>query len=110
EYTQALFEVPPSSFIALQRAAAPAQQAGLTVAFGGKLVDALNAPPAGISKYADQIGVLCAVIILLISLGSVTRMLVPIRSALFSLSISHFVTALAERLVHHRTPGPLVGT
>jgi len=110
EYTQALFEVPPSSFIALQRAAAPAQQAGLTVAFGGKLVDALNAPPAGISKYADQIGVLCAVIILLISLGSVTGMLVPISLALFSLSISNSLTALAERVVNIGTLGPLLGT
>jgi RND superfamily putative drug exporter len=91
--------LPPDTLAAAQAAVAPAEKAGLAVSFGGGLVDLQNQPPPGISEFADEIGLVCAAIILLIALGSVTAMVVPIGVALFGVGVSGALLALAERWI-----------
>jgi RND superfamily putative drug exporter len=102
--------VPKSTFDALRQAAQPAVEAGLTVQYGGAVVDYLNQPQSSISDHADEIGLALAVIILLVSLGSVVSMAVPITLALFALGCSNLLLKIIES---HATIGqvaPVLGT
>jgi putative drug exporter of the RND superfamily len=97
QLNQAVTDLPSDTFQKLQAAAQTGTgSAGLSVALGGGLVDLQNPAPPGISEYADEIGLLCAVIILLIALGSLTAMVVPIGVALFGIVISSTTLALLE--------------
>ena len=105
-----LTALPDSTMDALRRATDPAVQAGLTVQFGGAVVDHLNQPTSSISEHADDIGLAIAVIILLVALGSVVSMAVPISLALMALLCS---SLLLEIVAAHRTVGtvsPILGT
>ncbi len=81
----------PETVKQLEAAAAPAEQAGLHVEFGGPVVDYLSRDEGG---DADVIGLFFAVIILLIAFGSVVAMSVPIGTALFGLAISLSIISL----------------
>ena len=102
--------LPKSTFDALRTAAQPAVDAGLTVQFGGAVVDYLNQPQSSISDHADAIGLGLAVVILLVSLGSVVSMAVPIALALVALGCSNLLLKIIES---HATIGqvaPVLGT
>jgi RND superfamily putative drug exporter len=108
-YDASTTSLPKGTFEAAEAATAPATQAGLSVSFGGALVDLQNPPPAGISQYADVIGLICAAFILLVALGSVTAMVVPIGVALFSVIVSSSLLTLAERWFSIGSAAPEVG-
>ncbi len=72
------------------------RQAGLSVQYGGAVVDHLNQPTSSISEHADDIGLAIAVIILLVALGSVVSMAVPISLALIALLCSSLLLKIIE--------------
>ncbi|MGI8778466.1 MAG: MMPL family transporter [Acidimicrobiales bacterium] len=96
-------------FTALQAAAQPAVKAGLTVSFGGPLVDLGNPPDPGLSKYSEPIGLLFAVIILIIALGSFTSMAVPIGVALVSVVMSHHIVGILASAFAVNSVAPILG-
>lgn len=113
-YSPVSYSVPQTSltteaYADLVAATSPAGQAGLRVYFGGGVPDAFNAPPPGISKYSDKIGLGLAVIVLLIALGSVTSMAVPISVALTALSISGNLLNIVARWVTIGSVAPTLG-
>ena len=84
-----------------QAATAPATQAGITVAYGGAVVDYADQPPSG---NADLIGLLAAVVILLFAFGSVVAMGLPILTALFGLGVGISLDRTSSRR------SPTIGT
>ena len=92
-----LAALPSTTFADVQTAARAGTSPSVTVELGGAVVDLQNPPPPGVSKYADEIGLLFAVLILLVALGSVTAMVVPIAVAVFGILISSSLLAIAER-------------
>jgi len=91
----------------LETAAAPAEQAGLRVEFGGPVVDYLSRDEGG---DADVIGLFFAVIILLIAFGSVVAMSVPIGTALFGLGIALSIISLVAAVTEIGTVAPTLAT
>jgi len=96
-------------FAALHNDAAPAEAAGLKVDLGGPVVDLGNPPDPGISKYAEPIGLVFAVIILLVALGSFTSMAVPIGVALVSVMVSHLIVGILEDFFAIGSVAPILG-
>jgi RND superfamily putative drug exporter len=80
-------DVEKTLFKQIQQAAQPAVNAGLRVEYGGAVVDAQNPPTSRISNNSESIGILFAVAILLVALGTVVAMLVPIIVALGALKL-----------------------
>jgi RND superfamily putative drug exporter len=109
-YDADIAQLPADTFAAAQTATAAATQAGVQVSFGGGVADALDPPPAGLSQYAELIGLLCAALILLVALGSVTAMVVPIGVAVFGIIISTSLLSLCERWISIGSAAPEVGT
>jgi putative drug exporter of the RND superfamily len=107
QYDQTATSLPPETLKQLETAAAPAQQAGLRVEFGGPVVDYLSRDEGG---NADAIGLAFAVIILLIAFGSVVAMSVPIGTALFGLAISLSIIALVSAITDIGTVAPTLAT
>jgi len=85
-----------ATFTALEKATQPAVAAGLKVNMGGPVVDVGNPPDPGLSKHAELIGVVFAVIILLVALGSFPSMAVPIGVALMSVGLSGLLVGILE--------------
>jgi putative drug exporter of the RND superfamily len=82
-----------SSLSDLQAAAAPAQQAGLQVQYGGAVYPGWNPK---VTETPEAIGIVIALIILLITFGAVTAAVLPIVSALIGVAITVTgITALA---------------
>jgi RND superfamily putative drug exporter len=77
-----------SSYDAVLTAAAPAEQAGLEVAFGGNFVTVYSTGASWISEHADVIGIGIAVVLLLLAFGSVIGMLLPIGTALLGVAVA----------------------
>jgi RND superfamily putative drug exporter len=75
-------EVPAEEFAALDAAVAPAEEAGIQVAFGGEVGETEE-----LSHTSELIGLGVAVIVLLFSFGSVVAMGLPIVSALLGVGI-----------------------
>jgi len=102
--------LPPTTLASLRTAAQPAVDAGLQVQYGGAVVDYFNQPKSTISENADKIGVVIAMVILLVSLGSLMSMAVPITLALAALACSNLLLKILEA---HATIGqvaPILGT
>jgi putative drug exporter of the RND superfamily len=74
-----------SSLSDLQTAAAPAQQAGLQVQYGGAVYPGWNPK---VTETPEAIGIVIALIILLITFGAVTAAVLPIISALIGVAIT----------------------
>jgi len=109
-FGQVVTELPKTTFDDLKAAAQPAVAAGLDVQYGGAVVDYFNQPQSSISEHADDIGLLIAIVILLVSLGSVVSMAMPILLALFALTCSSLLLEIIEA---HATIGqvaPILGT
>jgi RND superfamily putative drug exporter len=94
----------------LEAATAPATDAGMQVAFGGAVIDYRNQPTSWLSDHADDIGLLAALVILLISLRSGYAALMPIATALFALGVSTSATSLLEAHLTIGSVGPVLGS
>jgi len=107
QYDEKATSLPPETVKQLETAAAPAEQAGLRVEFGGPVVDYLSRDEGG---DADVIGLFFAVIILLIAFGSVVAMSVPIGTALFGLGIALSIISLVAAVTDIGTVAPTLAT
>jgi hypothetical protein len=85
ESTVASGAINNSSLSALQRAASPAQDAGLKVTYGGQVYPGWN---PNVGETPELIGVVIAFLILLVALGALVAAGMPILNALIGLAIS----------------------
>jgi len=74
----------------------PAEAAGLEVAIGGYVGQALSKPA---TEQSEAIGIAAAIIILLFAFGTVTAMAMPILSAVLGLACSLSIIRLLEHVV-----------
>jgi RND superfamily putative drug exporter len=74
----------------------PAEEAGLKVAVGSYVGQALSKPDTGAS---DAIGIAAAIVILLFAFGTATAMVLPIFSAILGLACSLSIIRLLEHVV-----------
>jgi RND superfamily putative drug exporter len=74
----------------------PAEEAGLRVAVGSYVGQALSKPDTGAS---DAIGIAAAIVILLFAFGTATAMVLPIFSAILGLACSLSIIRLLEHVV-----------
>ena len=74
----------------------PAEDAGLDVAVGAYVGQALSKPDTGAS---DAIGIAAAIVILLFAFGTATAMVLPIFSAILGLACSLSIIRLLEHVV-----------
>jgi len=74
----------------------PAEAAGLDVAVGAYVGQALSKPDTGAS---DAIGIAAAIVILLFAFGTATAMVLPIASAILGLACSLSIIRLLEHVV-----------
>ena len=107
QYDTAAQNVGLDAYTELQQATAPAEEAGVTLAYGGAVVDYANRPPEG---NADLIGLLAAVIILLFAFGSVVAMGLPILTALFGLGVGVALINVVAAVTDIGTLAPTLGT
>jgi RND superfamily putative drug exporter len=107
QYDTAAANVGLDAYHQLQQATAPAKAAGVTLAYGGAVVDYANRPPEG---NADLIGLLAAVIILLFAFGSVVAMGLPILTALFGLGVGVALITVVASITTIGTLAPTLGT
>jgi RND superfamily putative drug exporter len=84
QYRQQVQDLGVDAFDDLERATAPARTAGVQTAFGGPLVDYVEAPR---SSASDQIGLLFAIVILVFAFGSLIAAGLPIVTALVGLAV-----------------------
>jgi len=91
---------------ALNEAAAPARAAGLQVALGGQLAENFSAP----SGTAETVGVIAALIILVISLGSLVGAGLPLVVALVGLGIGASLITVLARFVDVSTTAPTIAS
>jgi RND superfamily putative drug exporter len=103
-------DLPKDTLDAMRAATTPATDAGLDVQYGGPVVDVLSQPPPGLSAHADQIGLGLAVVILLLSLGSVPAMLCPLVIAVTSVAASNLLLTSLEAESPIGTIAPILGT
>ena len=97
-FTKPSTGLPTSLLDSIEAATEPAQSAGLEVSFTGSVVDLGLSQPAGKGGLLDlpeEIGLLFAVVILMVALGSVVAMVVPIGSALLGVVVSSSLLTLA---------------
>ena len=85
----------------------PAEKAGLTVGFGGYLGQKVSKPETEIS---EVIGLGMAVIVLLITFGTVVAMGLPIITALFGLVCGLSIITLLSHVTEVPTVGPTLAT
>jgi putative drug exporter of the RND superfamily len=85
----------------------PASDAGLKVAVGGYLGQAVSKTD---THKSEAIGLLAAVIILLFAFGTATAMALPIVTALIGLSIALAIVKLLGHVVDVPTVAPTLGT
>ena len=107
QYNTAAQNVGLDAYTELQQATAPAKDAGITLAYGGAVVDYSNRPPEG---NADLIGLLAAVIILLFAFGSVVAMGLPILTALFGLGVGVALINVVAAVTDIGTLAPTLAT
>jgi putative drug exporter of the RND superfamily len=90
-FTEPATGLPASLFGAIEAATEPARDAGLAVSYSGSVVDLGLSQPSGKGGLLDlpeEIGLLFAVVILMVAMGSVVAMVVPIGSALLGVVVS----------------------
>ncbi len=97
-------------FAAVRKATQPAADARLAVNIGGPIADLGNPPDPGISQYSETIGLVFAVVILMIALGSLPSMAVPIGVALVSVGVSHAIVDILEASFSIGSVAPVLGS
>ncbi|WP_354643240.1 MMPL family transporter [Kitasatospora camelliae] len=91
---------------ALREAARPTQDAGLQVEFGGQVPENFNAPDGT----AEAIGMVAALVILVIALGTVVSAGLPLVVALAGLGLGTALTALLSAVVDISPTAPTVAS
>ncbi len=109
-FTKAASDIPPDTFDKIVGASQDAVDAGLNVQFGGNLVDTLNPPTSTMSDYADEIGLLVALILLLFVFRSVFIAVLPIVNAIIGVMFAGGLITLLENSFTIPTVGPTLGT
>ncbi len=92
---------------ALLAVAQPARSAGIAVAAGGYLGNDLSQPA---SANSEGIGLLAAIIVLLLTFGTVVAMGMPIISAIFGLGTGLSLIALISHVVEVPSAAPALAT
>ena len=107
QYDELAQKIGLGAFDQITAATAPAEQAGVRLAYGGAVVDFADQPPEG---NADLIGLLAAVVILLFVFGSVVAMGLPILTALFGLGIGISLINIVAAITDIGTLAPTLAT
>ena len=107
QYDEQAPQIGLGAFDQITEATAPAEAAGVRLAYGGAVVDFSNRPP---DSHADLIGLLAAVVILLFVFGSVVAMGLPILTALFGLGIGLALINIAAAITDIGTLAPTLAT
>lgn len=103
-------ELSTETFAEMQKAGEPATKAGLEVQYGGEVVDYLNPDTGGLAQYADEISIGLALVILMLSFGSLVFTLMPLAVALLALGASLSTLAILEHFFTIGTVNPILGT
>ena len=101
-YPVSAFEVDDETIDAVAEAAGPATSAGVTVEFGGQVVPGVELEPPS----SELLGLGVAVLVLLLSFGSVLAMGLPIATALLGLGIGMSGIGLASAFVDLSSTAP----
>ncbi|MFJ8041927.1 MMPL family transporter [Kitasatospora sp. NPDC096147] len=91
---------------ALRSAAAPTEAAGLQVAFGGQLPENFSAPDGT----AELVGVVAALVILVVALGTLVSAGLPLLVALAGLGLGTALTTLLSAVTDISATAPTVAT
>jgi RND superfamily putative drug exporter len=91
----------------LQEAAEPAVDAGLQVAFGGEVPDSASLAPGGTG---EVVGVVVALLLLVLTFGSVVAAGLPIVVALLGLGVGSSAVLLLAAVMDVSTSAPTVAT
>ena len=94
----------------MQDAAKPATDAGIKVMISGQVADIANPPPAGISQYSEEIGILMAVIILLVALRSALAMMIPIVVGVVAVLLSANIVSILASAFTVNSVAPVLGS
>jgi RND superfamily putative drug exporter len=95
-----------SGMDALRAAAAPLVREGLQVEFGGQVAENISAP----SGTAEAVGVVAALLILILALGSVVAAGLPLIVAIAGLGVASAVIALLETVTDISGTAPTIAT
>lgn len=99
-------EVSETTLEDIEAAVAPAEDAGVTVKFGGEVIPgAVTEPPS-----SEAIGLAVAVIVLLVSFGSVLAMGLPLFTALIGLGVGLTGITLLSAVVDLSSTAPILAT
>lgn len=109
-FPDAADDLPEDTFDQIVAASQNSVDAGLNVQFGGNLVDTLNPPTSTISDYADEIGLLVALVLLLVVFRSVFIAVLPILNAVIGVAFASSVVVLLESQFSIPTVGATLGT
>ena len=88
-------------------AAQPARDAGLAVSAGGYLGQEVSKPS---TSNSDRIGIAAAIVILLISLGTVAAMAMPIAVAIIAVATGLSLIGIAGQVIEIPSVAPTLGT
>ena len=108
-YADQFSDIPKDAFDELEAAAAPARAAGITVDFGGPVVDLLNSD-SSTTEHADAIGLAFAVVILLFVFGTLVAAALPLTTAIVGVGIATAILTLVATAFTIGTVAPILGT
>ncbi|WP_238010376.1 MMPL family transporter [Dactylosporangium sp. AC04546] len=106
------YDIPVTDFTgtegvdALRTAAQPLRDAGVQVEFGGQVAENISAP----SGTAEAVGIVVALLILVLALGSVVAAGLPLIVAIAGLGVATAVIALMERVTDISGTAPTIAT
>ncbi len=93
----------------LDRATAAARSAGITVAYGGPVIDFVQQQTAP-QNHADEIGLLAAVIILIFVFGTIVAAFLPLIVALTGVTIATLILTIIATGATVGTVAPILGS
>jgi RND superfamily putative drug exporter len=91
---------------ALRAAAEPLTREGVQVEFGGQVAENISAP----SGTAEGVGILAALLILVLALGSIVAAGLPLVVAIAGLGVASAIVALMERVTDISGTAPTIAT
>lgn len=102
-------DLPKNTLTRLEQATSPARAAGVSVDYGGPVVDLL-AQQSSASDHADEIGLAFAVVTLLFVFGTVVAAALPLTTAVIGVSIATAIPTLLATVMTVGTVAPILGT
>ena len=103
-YTVPVADITNRSKTALERSAAPARAAGITVAFGGGVIT----PPG--AKSSEAVGVLIAYVVLTITFGALLAAGLPLMTALIGVAIGVLGLNALGAIINLSSTAPILAT